>query len=40
MIDTNVMKEYNLGMAYGYYQAYRNARIVLGEETMKELWSG
>lgn len=40
MMDTNVMKAYNLGMAYGYYQAYRNARIVLGEETMKELWSG
>ena len=40
IMDTNVIKAYNLGMAVGYYQAYKNAKISLGEETMRELWSG
>lgn len=38
-MDTNVMKAYNLGLAVGYYQAYRNAKITLGEEKMKEIYS-
>lgn len=38
--DTNVMKAYNLGLAVGYFQAYKNAKISLGEEMMREIWSG
>ena len=40
LMDTTVMKAYNLGLAVGYYQAYKNAKISLGEEVMKEMWSG
>lgn len=40
IMDTNVIKAYNLGMAVGYYQAYKTAKISLGEETMRELWCG
>ena len=40
MMDTTVMKAYNFGLAVGYYQAYKHAKISLGEETMRELWSG
>lgn len=40
IMDTTAMKAYNLGLAVGYYQAYKHAKISLGEETMRELWSG
>ena len=40
IMDTNVIKAYNLGIAVGYYQAYKTAKTSLGEETMRELWSG
>ena len=40
IMDTNVMKAYHLGLAVGYYQAYKHAKISLSEETMRELWSG
>ena len=38
--DIPTVKAYNLGLAVGYFQAYKNAKISLGEETMKEIWSG
>ena len=38
--DIPTVKAYNLGLAVGYFQAYKNAKIYLGEETMKEIWSG
>ena len=40
MMDTNVMKAYHLGLAVGYFEAYKNAKITLGEDKMRELWSG
>lgn len=38
MMDTNVIKAYHLGMAIGYFQAYKNAKITLGEETMRQIY--
>ena len=38
--DIPTVKAYNLGLAVGYFQAYKNAKISLGEEIMKEIWSG
>lgn len=38
--DIPTIKAYNLGLAVGYFQAYKNAKISLGEETMREIWSG
>lgn len=38
--DIPTVKAYNLGLAVGYFQAYKNAKISLGEETMREIWSG
>ena len=38
--DIPTVKAYNLGLSVGYFQAYKNAKISLGEETMKEIWSG
>ena len=39
-MDTNVMKAYNLGLAVGYFEAYKNAKITLGKEKMREIYSG
>ena len=39
MMDTNVMKAYHLGLAVGYFEAYKNAKITLGEEKMREIYS-
>ena len=38
--DIPTVKAYNLGLAVGYFQAYKNAKISLGEETMREIWNG
>ena len=38
--DIPTVKAYNLGLTVGYFQAYKNAKISLGEETMREIWSG
>ena len=38
--DIPTIKAYNLGLSVGYFQAYKNAKISLGEEAMIEIWSG
>ena len=38
--DTPTVKAYNLGLAVGYFQAYKNDKVFIGEETMRETWSG
>ena len=38
--DIPTDKAYNLGLAVGYFQAYKNAKISLGEEKMREIWGG
>lgn len=37
--DIPTVKAYNLGLAVGYFQAYKTAKISLGEEKMREIWS-
>ena len=38
--DIPTVKAYNLGLAVGYSQAYKNAKISLGKGEMREIWSG
>ena len=38
--DIPIMKAYSLGLAVGCFQVYKNAKISLGEEKMRVIWSG